>query len=294
MILSEIHLLANKVKMSLGNEVKREVEAKLSEANENEKYLYSRVMELEKRNQKLEKKVRKLKKKKKELKEEVIKLRRKNVVQHLTDDHDTGTSDVEIIEEPNFGSAPPSHGDEEQAVNDDVIGNSVDETTSQSNVADQEEKSRESIIEGAAEMIEVNSLEELDEEAVNNPSGTARSEVPNQCPQCSKGFNTPRGLSTHIKGVHGSKKECSYCHKMFSSSGIKRHIREAHMGDTRECPECKKQIRSSKFSQHMQVVHSGFKEKCPQCGKEISLNKLSRHINEVHDNMTRRRGSSRR
>ena len=49
--------------MSLGNEVKREVEGKLSEANENEKYLYSRVMELEKRNQKLEKKVKKLKKK---------------------------------------------------------------------------------------------------------------------------------------------------------------------------------------------------------------------------------------
>ena len=50
-----------KMKMSLGNEVKREVEGKLSEANENEKYLYSRVMELEKRNQLLEKKVKKLK-----------------------------------------------------------------------------------------------------------------------------------------------------------------------------------------------------------------------------------------
>ena len=123
---------------SLANEVKREVEGKLYEANENKKYLYNRVMELEKRNQKLEKKVKKLKKKKKELKEEVIKLRRKTVVQHLADDHDASTSDVEIIEEPHFGTVPPSHGEEEQAVNDDVIGNSVDETTSQSKGADQE------------------------------------------------------------------------------------------------------------------------------------------------------------
>ena len=142
---------------SSANEVKREVEGKLSEANENEKYLYSRVMELEKRNQKLEKKVKKLKKKNKELKEEVIKSRRKTVVQHLADDHDATTSDVEIIEEPHFGTVPPSHGEEEQAVNDDVIGNSVDETTSQSKGADQEEESRESSIEGAAEMMEVNS-----------------------------------------------------------------------------------------------------------------------------------------
>merc|ERR1712126_683359 len=171
----------------------------------------------------------KLKKKNKELKEEVIKSRRKTVVQHLADEHDASTSDVEIIEEPNFGSFPPSYGEEEQAVNDDVIGNSVDETTSQSNGADLEEESRESIIEGAAEMIEVDSLEELDKEAVGNPSGTARSEVPNQCPQCSKGFSTPGTLSAHIKGVHGPKKECRYCHKMIDSTRIYRPIREAHM-----------------------------------------------------------------
>jgi len=276
-----------KMKMSLGNEVKREVEGKLSKAYENEKYLYSRVMELEKRNQKLETKVRKLKKKKKELKEEVIKLRRKTVVQHLADDHDASTSDVEIIEEPHFGTVPPSHGEEEQAVNDDVIGNSVDETTSQSKGADQEEESRESSIEGAAEMMEVNSLEEIDEEAVDidSSSGTASSDVPNQCPQCSKGFNTPGYLSTHIKVVHGPKKECSYCHKIFSLSSIKRHIREVHTGDTRECPECKKQIRSSLFSEHMQVVHSGIKEKCPRCGEEMSIFSLKKHIKVVHDNV---------
>ena len=110
-------------------------------------------MELEKRNQKLEKKVKKLKKNKKGLKEEVTKLRGATSAQHIADDHDASTSDVEIIEEPNFGSVPPSHGEEEQAVNDDVIGNSVDETTSQSKGADQEEESRESSIEGAAEMI---------------------------------------------------------------------------------------------------------------------------------------------
>ena len=222
---------------SSANEVKREVEGKLSEANENEKYLYSRVMELEKRNQKLEKKVKKLKKKNKELKEEVIKSRRKTVVQHLADDHDATTSDVEIIEEPNFGSAPPSHGEEEQAVNDDVIGNSVDETTSQSNGADQEEESRESIIEGAAEGIEVDGLEELDEEAVDNPSGTGGPVLQNQCPQCGKGFIRLMNLKNHLRGVHGPKRECSFCKKMFNSIEINRHVREAHMGDTRECPE---------------------------------------------------------
>ena len=84
--------------MSSANEVKREFEGKLSEANANEKYLYSRVMELEKRNQKLEKKVKKLKKKKKELKEEVAKLRGTTLVQHIADDHDASTSDVELLE----------------------------------------------------------------------------------------------------------------------------------------------------------------------------------------------------
>ena len=55
----------------------------------------------------------------------------------------------------------------------------------------------------------------------------------NQCPQCRKGFSSPGNLSLHIKGVHGPKKECSYCHKMINSVYINRHIREAHMGDTR-------------------------------------------------------------
>ena len=50
------------MKMSSANEVKRELEGKLSEASANEKYLYSRVLELEKRNHKLEKKVKRLKK----------------------------------------------------------------------------------------------------------------------------------------------------------------------------------------------------------------------------------------
>ena len=90
--------------MSSDNEVKWGLEGKLSEANANEKYLYSRVVELETRNQKLEKKVKKLKKKKKELKEEVATLRGTTPVQHIADDHDASTSDVELLEEPNFGS----------------------------------------------------------------------------------------------------------------------------------------------------------------------------------------------
>ena len=110
---------------------------KLSEANANEKYLYGRVMELEKRSQKLEKKVKKLKKRKKELKEEVAKLRGTTSVQHIADDHDASTSDVEVIEELKFGSVPSCHGEEEQAINDDVDSNSVDQTTSKSNDADQ-------------------------------------------------------------------------------------------------------------------------------------------------------------
>ena len=237
-ILPEIHLLANKIKMSLGNEVKREVETRLSEANENEKYLYSRVMELEKRNQLLEKKVKKLTKKKMELREEVLKLRGKTVVQHLADDHAASTSDVEIIEEPHFGSAPPSHGEEEQAVNDGVnSNNNVDDTTSQSICADQIEANRESTIEEAAQDLEVNSPEELDVEAVDDPSGAGSSVLQNQCPQCSKGFSTPWNLSQHIKGVHGPKKECHICHKTYNSTKLYRHVREAHMGDTRECPE---------------------------------------------------------
>ena len=65
-------------------------------------------MELEKRNQKLEKKVKKLKKNKKGLKEEVTKLRGATSAQHIADDHDASTSDVEINGEFNFGSVPSS------------------------------------------------------------------------------------------------------------------------------------------------------------------------------------------
>jgi len=265
--------------MSLGNDVKREVEAKLSEVNENKKYLYSRVMELEKRNQKLEKKVKKLEIKKKELKKEVLKLRRKTVVQHLTDDHAASTSDVQINGEFNFGSVPSSHDEEEeQAVNTNVNSDSVDETTSKSNDADQIEENRESTVGRAVQGLEFDNSED-------NPSRTGSSAVQNQCPQCSKGFSTAWNLSNHIKSVHGPKKECNFCHKMYNSAQLNRHVREAHMGDTRECPECKKQIKTSNFSAHMREVHLGFKRKsqCLRCGKLKSRHNLKSHIKGVHD-----------
>ena len=224
--------------------------------------------------------MKKLKRKKKELKEEVARLRGAVPVQHVADDHDDSTSDVEVVEEPNFGFNQ-SNLVEEQAVNSDINSNNGDEeTASQSKGGAQVEENRELTIEEAAE--EMGADKELDEEAVDNPAGTGYSEVPNQCPQCGKGFSTPGSLSTHIKGVHGPKKECSYCHKMVNSFYLNLHIREAHMGDTRECPECKKQISPSLFSRHMQEVHLGFKKKCPQCGKLISLRGWKRHIQEVH------------
>ena len=116
------------MKMSSDNEVKWGLEGKLSEANANEKYLYSRVTELETRNQKLEKKVKKLKKRKKELKEKVAKLRGTTSVQHIADDHDANTSDVEVVEEPNLSSGQ-SNLDEERAVNGDINSNYADEET---------------------------------------------------------------------------------------------------------------------------------------------------------------------
>ena len=164
--------------MSSDKEAKWGFEGKLSEANANEKYLYNRVVELEKRNQKMEKKVKKLKKKKKELKEEVAKLRRTTSVQHMADDHDASTSDVEVVEEPNHSSGQPNL--EEQAFDSDVNSNNVDEETAFGlNGAAQVEENRGSTIEEAAEEMEADNSEELDEEAVDNPSGTASSEVPN-------------------------------------------------------------------------------------------------------------------
>ena len=263
--------------MSSVNEVKRQLEGKLSEANANEKYLYNRVKELEKRNQKLEKKVKKLKKKKKELKEEVAMLQESTPVQHVADDHDASTSDVGVVEEPNLSSGQPNL--EEQAFDSDVNSNYVDEETAfQSIGADQIVENRQLTIEEAAEEMEADNSEELDEEAVDNPSGSASSEVPNQCSQCGKGFRTPSNLSQHIKGVHGPKKECSYCHKMISSTGLECHIREVHLGDTRECPECKKQIRRSIFSKHMQVGPLGNQEKVPPMRKRNAF----LHLGKAH------------
>ena len=65
-------------------------------------------------------------KKKKELKEEVATLRGTTPVQHIADDHDASTSDVEVIEEPNLSSGQ-SNLDGEQAVNRDINSSYVDE-----------------------------------------------------------------------------------------------------------------------------------------------------------------------
>ena len=182
--------------------------------------------------------MKKLKKLKKELKEEVAKLRLTSPVQHIAHDHDASTSDVEIVEELNFGSRP-SNLNEDQAVNSDINSNKVDEEAAfQSNGAPaQVEENGRSTIKEAAEEMQAGNSEELDEEAVDNPSGTGSSAVQNQCPQCGKGFSTAWNLSNHIKSVHGPKKECNFCHKMYNSAQLNRHVREAHMGDTRECPE---------------------------------------------------------
>ena len=121
----------------------------------------------------------KLKKTKKELKEEVAKLRGTIPVQHGTDDHDASTSDVDNVEEPNPGSSQ-SNRVEEEAVDSDVNSNNVDkETVSQSNGAAHVEENRGLAIEEAAEEMEADNSEELDEEAVDDPSGAASSEVPN-------------------------------------------------------------------------------------------------------------------
>ena len=151
-------------------------------------------------------------------------------IQHILNGHDAITSDVEFVEELNFGPRQ-SNLDEEQTVNSDVNSNNVDkETASQSNGGAQVEDNSWLTIEDAAEEMEADNSEELDKEAVDNPSGTGGSEVSNQFPQCRKGFSSPGNLSLHIKGVHGPKKECSYCHKMINSVYINRHIREAHTG----------------------------------------------------------------
>ena len=93
---------------------------------------------------------------------------------------------------------------EDQVVNSDI--NSNKETATQSDGGAQVEEDRGSVIEEAAEEMEADKYEKLDEEAVDNPSGTGSSEVSNQCVQCSKGFSTPGNLSLHIRGVHGPKK----------------------------------------------------------------------------------------
>ena len=122
--------------------------------------------------------MKKLKKRKKKLKEEVAKLRGTTSVQHIANDHDASTSDVEIVEEPNLSSGQ-SNLEEEQAVNSDVNSNNADEETAfLSNIADQIVENRRLTTEEASEEMEADNSEELDEEAVDNPSGTVRRHIP--------------------------------------------------------------------------------------------------------------------
>ena len=111
---------------------------------------------------------------------EVAKLRGKIPVQHISGVHDASTSYVQVVEEPNFG-ANQSNLDEEQAVNSDINSNNVQEEIAPQSNGAQVEKNRGLTIEAAEEM-EADNSEELDEEAVDNLSGTRCYEVPNQCP----------------------------------------------------------------------------------------------------------------
>ena len=114
---------------------------------------------------------------------EVAKLRGKIPVQHISGVHDASTSYVQVVEEPNFG-ANQSNLDEEQAVNSDINSNNVQEEIAPQSNGAQVAKNRGLTIEEAAGEMEADNSEERDEEAVDNPSGTGCSEVPNQCPQC--------------------------------------------------------------------------------------------------------------
>ena len=83
-----------------------------------------------------------------------------------------------IVEDLNFGSGQSTF-DEEQAVISDVnINNGDEETASQSNIADQIVENRRLTTEEASEEKEADNSEELDEEAVDNPSGTVRRHIP--------------------------------------------------------------------------------------------------------------------
>ena len=99
-----------------------------------------------------------------------------------------------------------------------------------------------------------------------NKHGFKRKYCP--CSQCSyveKG--SPYVLKTHFVAVHGGLKfSCDQCSKMFSASGLSKHINSVHKKNEFLCQFCDfKSLSQPVLKHHIEFKHEGIRYYCDQC-----------------------------
>ena len=111
------------------------------------------------------------------------------------------------------------------------------------------------------------------------------------CPHCSRGYDSKRALTRHLKDMHSGKYECSLCSASFPTVfNLTRHVKNLHEpeGKGHKCPKC---ARTYKYKHNMRVhlnsVHSedaeGARNACSQCSKSYTYKAtLQMHLREVH------------
>ncbi|XP_076015055.1 uncharacterized protein LOC143007546 isoform X2 [Genypterus blacodes] len=99
-----------------------------------------------------------------------------------------------------------------------------------------------------------------------------------KCPKCSKAFELPNQLKTHMK-LHTLPHHCSQCEKGFTSkSGYYQHQRLHKRGRIFTCGHCNKGFLCNSALRQHERLHEGPTHLCTVCGKRLSKAAFVRHM----------------
>ncbi|KAK3927932.1 Zinc finger protein 569 [Frankliniella fusca] len=115
-------------------------------------------------------------------------------------------------------------------------------------------------------------------------------EKPFICAECGMTFKRSQNLEHHTKGMHTNERNfvCPECGKRFiSNADMQRHVRHHHLDGARTylCPECGHKLSSLyKLKMHVQSRHTGERpHQCDLCGAGfVARSDLNKHVAGKH------------